>query len=140
MQLIDKKPAETLFKQFCDGYKARDLAFLLHLFTQNINMWGSGLDEYRIGLNQAEAQIKRDWSQSEKAEIEIVSFVPTSMGALWAAAICKARVTIEGKEFIFDDLRGTIIVEKEQGCWKISHMHASFPDYRNAPNGSFPQA
>lgn len=134
----EKKLAEEIFNKFCEGYKKRDLATLLNLFTKNINMWGSGLDEYRVGLKQVEEQLKRDWSQSEKGEIAVVSFVPTPADALWAAALCNAKVTIDGKEHIFPHLRGTLVIEKENGAWKISHMHTSFPDYRNAENGSFP--
>lgn len=138
MKIIEKKSARELFNQFCEGYKNRDLAFLLNLFTKNINMWGSGIDEYRVGLKQVEEQLKRDWSQSEKCEIEVLSYVPTTHDALWAAALCNAKITIEGKEHCFLDLRGAIIIEKENERWKISHMHASFPDYRNPSNGSFP--
>jgi hypothetical protein len=78
------------------------------------------------------------WSQSEKSEIAVVSFVPTPADALWTAAVCQAKITIDGQEHIFENLRGTIIIENENGVWKISHMHASFPDYRNAEQGSFP--
>lgn len=133
-----KKLAEDMFNQFCDGYRNRDLTFLLNLFSKNIHMWGSGLDEYRVGLQEVEEQLKRDWSQSEKGEIKVISFVTTAMDALWTAAICQANIIIDGKEHIFEHLRGTIVIEKENGAWKISHMHASFPDYRNAENGSFP--
>lgn len=138
MKIPEQKPAEQIFNRFCEGYKNRDLASLLNLFSKDINMWGSGLDEYRVGLKQSEEQLKRDWSQSEKAEIEIVSFVPTPADALWMAAICNAKITIDGQEHVFEQLRGTLIVQKENGEWKISHMHASFPDYRNAEGGSFP--
>ena len=138
MKLQEKKLAEKIFYKFCEGYMTRDLSALLNLFTKNINMWGSGLDEYRVGLKQVEEQLKRDWSQSEKSEIEVLSFVPTPIDALWTAAICNAKVTIDGNEHIFEHLRGTLVIEKENGTWKISHMHASFPDYRNADNGSFP--
>ncbi|MES2217761.1 MAG: nuclear transport factor 2 family protein [Pseudomonadota bacterium] len=138
MKLPEKKLAEQLLTKFCDGYKNRDLPGLLKLFTKNTNMWGSGVDEYRVGLKQVEEQLKRDWSQSEKGEIEIVSFVPAPVDALWAAAVCNAKLTIEGKEYTFEHLRGTIVIEKDEDGWKISHMHASFPDYRNAEHGSFP--
>ena len=50
MKILDNKPAKELFNQFCKGYKNRDLSALLNLFTQRINMWGTGLDEYRVGL------------------------------------------------------------------------------------------
>lgn len=135
---IRESHAQQLFLDFCEGYKARDLPGLLTLFTNNSNVWGSGLDEYRVGLEQIEAQLQRDWSQSDAGAIEIISFIPTSNEALWAAAVCKAKVTIAGQEYVFEHFRGTIIVEKENGNWKIAHMHASFPDYRNGDGNSFP--
>lgn len=138
MKIPEKRPAEQLFQQFCEGYKNRDLPFLLSLFTQNSNVWGSGLDEYRVGLSEIETQFKRDWSQSEQGEIEVGEFIPAPHDAPWAAAICTAQVTIEGKTHVFEHLRGTLTVEKENGAWKIAHMHCSFPDYRNPENNSFP--
>lgn len=138
MKIPAISPAEHLFRQFCDSYKKRDLTALMPLFSSTINMWGTGIDEYRVGLKQVEEQLKRDWSQAEKSEMEIVSFIPTTNGELWAAAICNARITIDGQEHVFQHLRGTLIIEKELGTWKIAHMHASFPDYRNPENGSFP--
>lgn len=133
-----EKPAEQLFNKYCEGYKKRDLVFLLNLFAKNANSWGTGIDEYCVGLTQLAEQFKRDWSQSEKGEIEIVSFVPTPDNVLWAAAICNAKVTIDGKKHTFGHLRGTITIDKEDGIWKIFHTHASFPDYRNPQNSSFP--
>lgn len=138
MKIPEKKPAEQVFNQFCEAYKSRNLSMALALCTKNINLWGSGVDEYRVGLKQVEEQLKRDWSQSEKGEIEIVSFIPTSDHSLWSAALCKAKITIDGVEHIFEQLRGTIVIEQEDGVWKISHMHTSFPDYRNAAQSSFP--
>jgi ketosteroid isomerase-like protein len=138
MKLKELKKPEQLFNDFCKGYKDRDLNFLISICSKNINMWGSGLDEHRVGLKQVEEQLKRDWSQSEKSEIEVVSFVPTSNDALWTAALCKAKLRIDGQDHVFDHFRGTLVIEKEGGAWKISHMHASFPDYRNAEGGSFP--
>jgi hypothetical protein len=55
-----------------------------------------------------------------------------------AAALCRAKITVDGKEHFFEHLRGTLVMERENEIWKISHMHASFPDYRNAENESFP--
>lgn len=138
MKNLETKPAEQLFYQFCKGYKDRDLSFLLNLFTKDVNLWGTGIDEYRVGLNQVAEQLQRDWSQSEKSEIEIVILVPTPVESNWTAAICNAKITINGEEHKFEHLRGTVIVRKEDNAWKISHMHASFPDIRNAENGSFP--
>ena len=138
MKKLAMNPAQVLFAKFCEAYKKRHLPDILNLFSQNINMWGSGIDEYRVGLKEVSEQLQRDFSQSEKAEIEVVSFVPVAANAPWAAAQCTAKITLNGTEHLFEHLRGTVIVEKEKGEWKISHMHASFPDYRNAENASFP--
>jgi hypothetical protein len=132
-------PAEILFNQFCEHYKKRDAKALLSLFTTNVNCWGTAKDEYRVGIKQLEEQLSRDWSQSEQGEIEIVSFVRAPKDATWAAAVCNIKLKINGKDEIFPDFRGTLVIEKENGAWKIAHMHASFPDYRNAENNSFPR-
>ena len=138
MKTHPQNPAQELFLEFCDAYKKRDLQQVMSMFTDNSNMWGTGLDEYRVGLKQIEAQVKRDWSQSQHGEISVISFVPTAKDASWAAGLCRVKLMIDGKEHYFDDFRGTISVEKVDGAWKIAHMHASFPDYRNAEQGSFP--
>ncbi|KTD44509.1 nuclear transport factor 2 family protein [Legionella quateirensis] len=130
--------ATRLLKQFCLGYNKRDLTLLLDLFTHNATMWGSGIDEYRVGLTEIQEQLERDWSQSEQGRIEIVSFIPGYNDLLWAAALCKAHILIDGTEHVFEQLRGSIVLSDEHGTWKIAHMHASFPDYRNAENNSFP--
>ncbi|SRR5579883_156960 len=138
MKMPETNIPKIIFKEFCSLYKKRDLNGLLAIFTENCNLWGTAIDEYRVGLNQIEAQLKRDWSQSEKGELEIVKFVTTPREASWAAAVCNAKLMIDGREHFFEHLRATISIEKEQGIWKIAHMHASFPDFRNAPNHSFP--
>ena len=139
MRLPEKNTAIQLLEQYCEAYKQRDLPTILKIFTKDCNVWGTAIDEYRVGLEALETQHYRDWSQSDKNEIRIVSFIPTSIDAHFAAAICKAVITIDGKEHIFDHLRGTIGVSKEDGVWKIAHMHASFPDFRNAQDESFPK-
>lgn len=138
MIIKETKPAEQLLHQFCDGYKRRDLPFLLNLFSEEATIWGTGIDEYRSGLNEIEMQFHRDWSQSDKGEIQIQHAIPTTANVLWVAAVCLAQITIEGTTHSFEHLRGTLIVEQINGVWKIVHMHCSFPDYRNAENGSFP--
>ena len=138
MIIKERRPAEQLFLQFCEGYKNRDLAYLLNLFTLNATLWGSGIDEYRLGLNQIQTQLERDWAQSEQGMIEVVSFVSNSDNSLWTVALCNAQISIAGVTHIFAELRGTIILKQVDNQWKIAHMHASFPDYRNAENGSFP--
>lgn len=136
----DKKPAEALFRQFCEHYTARQLDDVLRLFSQNITLWGTGLDEHRIGIQAMEEQLRRDWSQSTRSTLEPQSFFPSPEHAVWAAGLCKTQLTIDGKDYVFDNLRGTIVIAEEDGRLKIIHMHASFPDFRNPEASSFPVA
>lgn len=137
MIIIEKIP-QTLLKQFCKSYNNRDLQGVLRLLSKDINLWGTAIDEYRIGIKEIESQLQRDWSQSQASEIEILKFIQTPPEALWAAAICRAKITIDDQQHIFDHLRGTITIAKENNEWKITHMHTSFPDMRNPTNHSFP--
>jgi len=138
MKLLRKSFAQEIFESFCEYYNNRKLEQIVDLFTINTNLWGTAEDEYIAGREGVKKQLERDWRQSEKSEIHIKSFVPAVDNAMWAAAICKAKITLNGKEHVFDHLRGTIILKKEKTTWRIAHMHSSFPDYRNVEGNSFP--
>jgi ketosteroid isomerase-like protein len=138
MDFPEKNKAQAILKDYCQAYSLRDLNKVLSLFTQNCSVWGTGVDEYRVGLKQIEEQHLRDWAQSEKGKIEIVSLSSTPNEAPFVAAIFRATVTIASQTHVFEELRGTIVIHKEAEEWKIAHMHASFPDYRNLEGNSFP--
>jgi ketosteroid isomerase-like protein len=137
MKLLDNL-CMLIMLQFCEAYTNRDLDKLLSLFTQNATMFGTGVDEYRTGLKEIEEQVKRDWSQSEKGEVKLTSFLGPSGNSTWGSGEFTAKIQIDGKIHTFEPLRGTIILEQEDGTWKIAHMHASFPDYSQAEGASFP--
>jgi len=139
MKIINPPYATNLLDQFCTAYNTRDLNGALQLFTQNANLWGTGIDEYRKGISEIETQLKRDWSQSEKGEIKLASEIISSPeDPSWAAAVYNATIYINGEPHTFDHLRATIAIAQEQGEWKIAHMHASFPDAQQPEGNSFP--
>jgi ketosteroid isomerase-like protein len=138
MLKIQKTIAQKILIEFCHNYNTRNLQGVMDLFTKNPNLWGTGADEYRAGREAIEEQLKRDWSQSEKSEINIGYFIRTDPDSSWAASVNNATIVANGQEHNFSDLRGSISIEQEDGIWKIAHMHCSFPDYRNGENNSFP--
>lgn len=138
MTLSPRKTAEQLIIRFCEAYQSRDMSKILALFTENTHMWGTGIDESRIGLKEIEQQLLRDWAQSEKGQIEVVSFIPSPDDQPWVAVVTKANLTVDGEQYTFDNLRGSIFIAQEDNTWKISHMHSSFPDMRNGQDSSFP--
>lgn len=133
-----KNTAVDILTAYCDAYNQRDLNQLLKLFTTNCFIWGTGLDEVRVGIKAMVDQHERDWEQSDKSEIHIVDTVSAPENANWAASTNKALITINGEQHTVENLRGSICIAEEDGQWKIAFMHASFPDQRNAPGDSFP--
>lgn len=138
LDIPEKNVAKHLFETFCDTYNRRDLTALLSLFTKDADFWGTGEDEFLKGINQISEQMQRDWAQSEASEAFIDVFFPAPGFFNWTAAISRLKATINGKEHIWDNVRHTIVIEQEDGRWKIAHMHISVPDYRNKPESSFP--
>jgi ketosteroid isomerase-like protein len=131
--------AEEMLLQFCNAYNKRDLEATLKLFTQNSTIWGTGKDEYVVGVAALKDQLKREWSQAEKSEIQLASHLISGQeDSLWAAGIFTTSITVDGITNNFHELRGTIILAKEDGKWKIAHMHSSFPDIRQHDGESFP--
>lgn len=139
MKIPNKNQAKLLLETYCEAYQARDLSSILKLFTKNCTVWGTAVDEFRVGVSELAKQHERDWSQSEKGEIEGIVFISNPDQDLWAGATCRAKIMIQGTQYYFNDLRCTIIICKESGDWKISHMHCSFPDFRNGEGDSFPK-
>ena len=137
MMKLRKDPlrAEELLKKYITLYEKQDLEGILKLFSKDINLWGTGIDEYRRGLLEAEMQIKRDWEQAKVKEITTMSIIspnPTS-----AAGIFKVDLEIEGKQSIIDNIRLTIVTNFEDRKLKIFHLHVSVPDSKQAEGNSF---
>lgn len=131
--------AEELFRKFAICYSNRDIKGALMLFTKDATMFGTGRDEYRAGLDEIKDQLERDWSQASAGKLNLKHHLHASKdGTSWASAIFQAEITIDGKIHIFENLRGSIFVEKDDsGEYKISHMHASFPDPEQPEGNSF---
>lgn len=131
--------AVNLLHQFTQTYASRDLKKIVHLFTKTGTLWGTGIDEIRLGHLEIEEQFERDWAQSDSGILmPISSIIYSQENPYWASGIFRASICMAGKEHILEPLRGTIFVERENGVWKIAHMHASFPDYRQKEGNSFP--
>jgi hypothetical protein len=129
---------EEIFTKFCEYYNIRDMDKMLSLFTKNATLWGTGIDEYRFGIDEIEAQFKRDWSQSQSGKLEISKHIHSSKdGKSWGSCICLAKIEIDGVIHEFPNLRGSVFLEEEGGKMKIAHLHSSFPDPIQESGNSF---
>jgi len=129
---------ETIFELGQEYYNNSDLTALLNLFSKDIIVWGHSITNVIKGLDNIEKIMNKIWDRSIKSEIYIKSFVPKKTNSDWFALICKVIVTEQNKSKVFDNLRVTIILKKEDGQNKISHIHASFPDFRTEKGSCHP--
>lgn len=140
MKKNTSSPAEELCEQYCTAYSTRDLPRVVNLFTEQSQLWGTAADEFRQGLHAIEEQHQRDWQQSEHSSIRVIKYHNALSNGNWVVADFAVDLQINGQHHHFEDLRGTIITVQTEKGWKIAHMHASFPDYRNPNENSFPVA
>jgi ketosteroid isomerase-like protein len=104
----------------------------------DVVMYGTGADEKRIGLAEIQAQIKRDWSQSDAAAITYGWTLVSSAGSVaWAATDAAFNFKAGGQEMALP-ARITFVFEKRGKEWLIVQAHFSFPTAGQAKGGSFP--
>lgn len=129
---------EEIFEKFLKYLNKRDMEKLLSLFTETATVLGTGRDEYRNGKDEIRAQFERDWTQSEAGYLEVTRHVHSSRDRRsWGVCEFTAKITIDGKEHIFPNLRASIFLEEENGHMKIAHLHSSFPDPLQAEGESY---
>ena len=68
---ISEKEVFSVLQNLTDAYTKRDLKAFIECFASesDILLYGTGADEKRIGSEQIIAQVQRDWSQTETAEM-----------------------------------------------------------------------
>lgn len=120
---------KTIMQKFTSAYQRRNIEELLECFASDddVVLYGTGADEKRIGLGGIQAQVERDWAQTESISM---SFSWTSISAAgsvaWAANDGAFHYRANGQDGSIP-ARVSIIFEKRDGNWLIVHSHFSSP-------------
>jgi ketosteroid isomerase-like protein len=134
-----KAEVQSAIEAFMAAYAARDLDGVMSSFSSrdDVMMYGTGADEKRIGADALEAQVQRDWAQSDAASMTSDwMHVSGSGNVAWAAVDGSFDVTVEGQEMHIP-ARMTIVLEKEKGRWMIVQAHFSMPAATQEEGESF---
>lgn len=133
---------KSLVHDWIRAYESRDLALVRSLFTDSPMAfhYGTGVDERIAGLSGMLKQFERDWSQSEKGQLELVDFRCESFEDRFGWLTCEVvpTITIAGKAHKFPVLRCSIVAVKSGDNWRIAHSHASWPYSEQKEGESFP--
>lgn len=135
---------QIVLKQVQDwmkAYETRDFdkfKAVLSPSEQHIS-WGTGADEKYVGRSGFLEFLKRDFEQSEGAELTLKSaYVSLHENSAWVAAEIEPRVKIRGDMLPLPTLRCTFVLTRQEQRWEIVHTHGSWPYPKQAEGDSFP--
>jgi uncharacterized protein (TIGR02246 family) len=130
---------KALLDELAEAYHVRDLQRALACFApdEDVLMYGTGVDEKRVGLKEIGAQLERDWEQTESTELtyEWVA-VSAADRVAWAAADVSFRFLVAGEAMALAG-RLTTVFEKREGNWSIVQGHFSVPAAGQEEGSSF---
>ncbi len=135
-----EKEVLAVLNKLAEGYARRDLNGVLALCAPDPDhvMYGTGVDEKRIGLAEIKAQAERDWSQTEAAALEFSwTSVSAAGNVAWLAADATFKATAAGQELAFP-ARLTAVLERRGDKWLFVQSHFSFPASGQAEGEAFP--
>jgi ketosteroid isomerase-like protein len=130
----------AVINQFLETYTGHDVEGTLSLLAPDPDtlLIGTGVDEKIVGIQQARAQIKRDFEQSGDISVKLGPAAVSAAGPVaWMAADSSWQVKTGGHEMNYN-FRWTMVLEKRQGKWLIVQSHLSAPESSQAAGQSFP--
>jgi len=135
-----KSEITSALHAWTQAYADRNLDALMSYVSDDpaVMMYGTGADEKRVGRTAIEEQVKRDWAQSDAISLEMTwSSVGASGDVGWVAADAAFHATV-GDQSMDMPARGTWVLKKEDGKWKIIQAHFSFPAGGQSEGESLP--
>jgi len=137
---ITEAAVRAVLDKMAEGYVKRDIVLLSAAFASDpdVVMYGTGADEKRVGLAEIQAQVERDWSQTDAAAITFGWTSVSSAGSVaWAATDAEFKASAGGQEMSLS-ARITFVFEKRGDQWLIVQAHFSFPTAEQEEGLSFP--
>ena len=88
-------------------------------------LYGTGADEKRIGPEQIQSQVERDWAQTESIAISFPwSSISAAGTVAWAAMDGAFKLRAGGQDMTIHG-RASFVLEKRDGKWLIVDAHFS---------------
>jgi ketosteroid isomerase-like protein len=130
----------AVLNKFNESYARRDIDRLMALFAPDDDqiMFGTGIDEKRIGRDQIRFQAERDWAQTEALAFNFTWHRISAAGQVaWVAAEGQGQGKAGGQEIEFP-LRMTAVLEQRGDEWFIVQGHVSLPTPGQEEGNSVP--
>jgi ketosteroid isomerase-like protein len=115
--------------KWMDSYRQRDIDALMTTLgaDDDLVMYGTGIDEKRIGLQEFKFQAERDWAQTDELEFKLTWYHISAEGPVaWLAADGVGQGSAGGEHFEFP-LRMTGVLKQGGDKWHLVQAHVSLP-------------
>lgn len=139
---VTEAAVKAALEKVAESYAKRDMTLLRAAFAPDpdVVMYGTGVDEKRVGLSEIQAQAERDWSQTDAATITYRWTLISAAGSVaWAATDAAFKLKAGGQEMTLP-ARITFVFEKRGEDWLIMQAHFSFPTTGQEEGESFPRS
>ena len=143
MRADEATRAEVLktLAEYARAFEAADqnAIMALQLQDQDLRFIGSGLDEWRDGVENVRAQVRRDFTQARKLILVFTEVHVCAEGtAAWIAAPTTVRVHFGDNRVREYFGRFTAVLVKRDGRWLFTQVHFSTPAAGKPEGQSFP--
>jgi len=130
----------AVMDKFMQDYQKRDIEGLMSIFAPDEDqvMYGTGVDEKRIGRDEIRFQAERDWSQTEALTFKFTWQQISAAGPVaWLAADGLGQGEAGGEKFEFP-VRMTAVFEQRDHQWLLVQAHISLPSVVQEEGSSVP--
>ncbi len=105
----------------------------------DVTIYGTGVDEKRIGTAEIRAQVSRDWNQTEALAMRFGAVAVSSAGNVaWANTDGTLEIGAGGAAMHLP-VRATFVLERRSGAWLIVQAHFSTPAAGQDAGASVPR-
>ncbi|MCV2872780.1 nuclear transport factor 2 family protein [Defluviimonas sp. WL0050] len=128
--------------QLSEHYEKRNLKELMACFgtDPDVMVFGTGVDEKPVGPSAIEAQVKRDWAQTEAIAIRLSDAVVSAAGNVaWVSGSGAFEISAGGQDMRMP-ARITYVLENRDDGWRVVQAHFSAPAADQAEGSSIPAA
>ena len=131
---------QATLNKFMESYKKRDIDGLMSLLgpDDDIFLFGTGMDEKRVGREQFKFQAERDWSQTDALGFNVTWQQISAAGPVaWVAGEGLGQGKAGGQTFEFP-FRMTAVLEQRGDDWFLVQSHISLPSPGQEEGDSVP--
>lgn len=119
----------AVMNKFMETYQKRDIEGLMSTLAldDDLFLFGTGIDEKRIGRAEFKFQAERDWAQTEALAFNFTWQQVSAAGPVaWVAAEGLGQGKVGGQEIEFP-LRMTAVLEQRGDEWLFVQAHVALP-------------